>query len=328
MNPAKSPVPALRKRRSLTADEFFRLADLPAETEWLKNFDSKHTKRAYKTAIRDFMEFIGLRRREELRSITRAHVIAWRDDLFQRISKRGQPLGDDTVRHRLSALSSLYDYLCDKNAVAHNPCRGVKRPTVTSSEGKTDAIADRQARRLLEAPKDKTLKGKRDRAILATLLYHGLRRTELCNLRVADYRHQRSGVPHLKIKGKGKKVRFVPLHEFAADLIDDYLDMAGHGHDEGSALFRPFRNSRPDGSLKNAVTPDGIYKLVKGYSDALGFKTKAHAMRATAATNALNNGADLAKVQAWLGHSNISTTRLYDKRDSRPEDSPTFKVRY
>jgi integrase len=118
------------------------------------------------------------------------------------------------------------------------------------------------------------------------------------------------------------------LHEFAADLIDDYLDAAGHGDDDGGALFRPFRNSRPGGTLKNAVTPDGVYRLVRDYSAALGFKTKAHAMRATAATNALNNDADLAKVQAWLGHSNISTTRLYDKRNSRPEDSPTFKVRY
>ena len=53
-----------------------------------------------------------------------------------------------------------------------------------------------------------------------------------------------------------------------------------------------------------------------------------HALRATAATNALEHGADIAKVQERLGHSNISTTRLYDKRKTRPEDSPTFKVEY
>jgi integrase/recombinase XerD len=51
-------------------------------------------------------------------------------------------------------------------------------------------------------------------------------------------------------------------------------------------------------------------------------------MRATAATNALSNAADIAKVQEWLGHANISTTRLYDRRKSKPEDSPTFKVKY
>ena len=53
-----------------------------------------------------------------------------------------------------------------------------------------------------------------------------------------------------------------------------------------------------------------------------------HALRATAATNALDHGADIARVQEWLGHANIATTRLYDKRQSRPEESPTFKVEY
>ncbi len=53
-----------------------------------------------------------------------------------------------------------------------------------------------------------------------------------------------------------------------------------------------------------------------------------HALRATAATNALEHEADIAFVQEWLGHANIATTRLYDRRRSRPEDSPTYKVRY
>jgi site-specific recombinase XerD len=51
-------------------------------------------------------------------------------------------------------------------------------------------------------------------------------------------------------------------------------------------------------------------------------------LRATAATHALDNGAGIAKVQEWLGHADISTTRRYDRRKSRPEDSPTFKVNY
>ena len=53
-----------------------------------------------------------------------------------------------------------------------------------------------------------------------------------------------------------------------------------------------------------------------------------HSMRATAATNALSHEADIAKVQEWLGHANVSTTRLYDRRKSKPEDSPTFRVKY
>ena len=57
-----------------------------------------------------------------------------------------------------------------------------------------------------------------------------------------------------------------------------------------------------------------------------GFCT--HSLRATAATNALDHEADIAKVQEWLGHANIATTRLYGRRRTRPEDSPTFKVAY
>jgi integrase/recombinase XerD len=67
---------------------------------------------------------------------------------------------------------------------------------------------------------------------------------------------------------------------------------------------------------------------VRGYSAQLGFAIGAHALRATAATNALDHQADIAKVQEWLGHANIATTRIYDHRRTRPEDSPTFKVAY
>ena len=109
----------------------------------------------------------------------------------------------------------------------------------------------------------------------------------------AEYRHQRSGVPHLRVSGKGEKTRYVPLHGIAGELIDEYLDAAGHGGDSNGPLFRPLRNSRGGGREK-AITPDGIYKLVRHYSAALGFKIRAHALRATAATNALNHAADLA----------------------------------
>lgn len=134
-------------------------------------------------------------------------------------------------------------------------------------------------------------------------------------------------MPHLKVSGKGEKTRYVPLHGVAKDLIEDYLKKAGHGTDAAGALFRPLRNSRGGGREK-AITPDGVYKLVRKYSALLGFEIGAHALRATAATNALDNEADIAKVQEWLGHGNISTTRIYDHRKTRPEDGPTFKVKY
>lgn len=307
--------------RLLTSEAFQRLADVPPELEWFANLGNAATRRAYENALADFMRFTGIAQPEEFRIVTRAHVIAWRDDLAKRA------LSGTTVRHRLAALSSLFEYLCERNAVTHNPVKGVKRPPVESYEGKTPALGDHQARKLLDAPAGDTLKGKRDRAMLATLLYHALRRDELCRLKVKDARHARRGVPHLKVSGKGGKIRYVPLHPAAAGLIGDYLAAAGHGDEDSGALFRPLHHRRAEGDAQ-AITPDGLYKIVRGYSAALGFEIGAHALRATAATNALDHQADIAKVQEWLGHANIATTRIYDHRKTRPEDSPTFKVAY
>jgi site-specific recombinase XerD len=307
--------------RQLTAAEFHRLADVPPEVEWFANLSNPSTRRTYENAVRDFMRFTGIARPEEFRTVTRAHIIAWRDELVRR------GLGGSTIRHRLASLASLFEYLCEKNAVTHNPVKGVERPRTESGEGKTPALGDHQARKLLDAPPDDTIKSKRDRAILSTLLFHALRREELCKLKVKDFRHARKGVPHLKVSGKGGKTRYLPLHPGTNGLINDYLAAAGHDADESGALFRPIRNNRT-GKMESAITADGVYKLVRAYSAALGFEIGAHALRATAATNALDHQADIAKVQEWLGHANINTTRIYDHRRTRPEDSPTFRVSY
>jgi integrase/recombinase XerD len=306
--------------RLLTAPEFHRLADVPPEVEWFANLSNPSTRRAYENAVRDFMRFTGVKRPEEFRTVTRAHIIAWRDDLVRR------SLGGSTIRHRLASLASLFEYLCNKNAVTHNPVNGVERPKAESGEGKTPALGDHQARELLAAPQADTIKSKRDRAILSTLLFHALRREELCKLKVRDFRHTRTGVPHLRVSGKGGKTRYLPLHPRTNALIHDYLAAAGHDADESGALFRPIRNNRT-GRLERAITGDGIYRLVRAYSALLGFEIGAHALRATAATNALDHQS-AAKVQEWLGHANIATTRIYDHRRTRPEDSPTFKVSY
>jgi site-specific recombinase XerD len=85
----------------------------------------------------------------------------------------------------------------------------------------------------------------------------------------------------LKVSGKGGKTRQVPLRPAASGLILKYLEAAGHGDDNAGAL---------------------------------GFEIGAHALSATAATNALDHEADIANVQEWLGHANIATTRNYDRR--------------
>jgi integrase/recombinase XerD len=312
------------RNSALSAAQFGQLADVPPEIEWLANITNPKTRRAYKNDISEFSAFAGLKSSAELRSISRAHVIAWRKDLEAR------ELADTSIRRKLSALSSLFDYLCERNAVAGNPVDGVKRPTANNNEGSTPALGDAQARRLLDAPSEETLKGKRDRAILATLLYHGIRREELCRLRIKDM-HSRQGVGHFRIKGKRDKIRFVPIHAAAQRLIEEYLTLAAH---TTGPLFRPIKNNRTVEKLDRGLDPASIYRnIVQHYGQKTGISAEmnglcVHSLRATAATNALSHQADIAKVQEWLGHANVSTTRLYDRRKTRPEDSPTFRVQY
>jgi len=306
----KTLLPA--RRKSLTPAEYQKLADVPPELEWFANIDNPKTWRAYKIDLEDFTGFAGIR------------IIGRHAD---RESGAYAGLAEASGNTRTwpghhPALSSLFDHLCDRNAVTHNPVKGVKWPKSNSHEVTTPAISDTEARYLLEQPKADMLKGKRDRAILATLLYHGIRREELCTLRVKDLEN-RQGVPHLRIFGKGSKIRFLPAHPVAGRLIVEYLEFAEHGEDKGGPLFRPVRNNRSK-ILEKALHPNAVYEnIVRHYGGI-----SVHSLRATAATNALDHEADIAKVQEWLGHANISTTRLYDRRKSRPEDSPTFRVRY
>lgn len=311
-----------RKERALTAAEFQGLAEVPPELEWFANLRNKKTQRAYRTDVQEFLTFVGIQRPEEIRLVTRAHVIAWRESLEER------GLAPSTLRRKLSALSSLFDYLCEKNAVSHNPVNGVKRPSANANEGTTPALGDAQARRLLEAPPADTLKGKRDRAILATLLYHGIRREELCHLKVQDIQ-SREGVTHFRVFGKREKIRFIPVNPMAQRLIDAYLAEAGHGGDLKGPLFRPVRNNRTQ-ELNKPLNPNSLYRnIVRHYGKLTGLNLEVHglcvhSMRATAATNALQHHADISKVQEWLGHANVSTTRLYDRRKPGRKTAPPF----
>jgi integrase/recombinase XerD len=97
-------------RNVLVPAQFGDLAEVPPEIEWLANLTNPKTRRAYKNDVEEFVRFTGLRGIAELRDITRAHVIAWRKDLEQRA------LAPSSIRRKLSALSALFDYLCEHNA--------------------------------------------------------------------------------------------------------------------------------------------------------------------------------------------------------------------
>jgi hypothetical protein len=107
----KPVLPTTIPQGLLTRAEFQQLAEVPPEVEWFANIDNARTRRAYRIDLRDFMQFVGIQRPEEFRIVTRAHVLAWRKHLEAR------QLSGATIRRKLAALSSLFEYLCDQNAV-------------------------------------------------------------------------------------------------------------------------------------------------------------------------------------------------------------------
>ena len=322
--PTQLPVAQTVDVPILSSQEFRELKDVPPEADWFADIDSPGTRRMYKIAIGEFMRFTGIVEPQQFRDVARSHVIAWRKTLNRR------QLAGPTIRAKLAALSSLFEYLCERNAITHNPVKGVSRPKVEGYEGKTPAISDAQVRAMLNAPKGNSVKAKRDRAILSTLFYHAVRRAELCALAVRDL-HDRRAVKHFRVHGKGGKIRYIPVHAGTLEAIADYLTAAGHGNDPPAPLFRPVRANAAGSSMASPLMPSGVYRMVKHYGKQVGIGVERfgpHAARATAATNALDAGADIAKVQEWLGHASVSTTRVYDHRKTRPEDSPVFKVKY
>jgi len=307
---------------ALTAEQFYGLAAVPPEEEWFANLTNPNTRRAYKADVRAFMAFIGISAAEDVRKVTRAHLLAWRKQIARQAPA--------TVRRKLAAVSSLFDYLCERNAIMLNPVAGVQRPKEGANQGKTPAISDRQARALLAAPPTTTLVGKRDRAILAVFLFHGPRRAEVAGLRVG-HSADRRGIAHLEFHGKGGKIRFLPAHPVAVAAINEYFAAAGHGGDKSGPMFRPLRNQTSVAGTGGALTADSLWRIVMHYAKKVGIDVAGfgpHSLRATAGTNALEHGADLAAVSEWLGHASISTTRMYDKRVVRVENSPTYRVSY
>ncbi|HBO6052692.1 tyrosine-type recombinase/integrase [Pseudomonas aeruginosa] len=289
-------------------------------SEWLANLDSVQTRRAYRADVRGFFALADIRSHEDLLGLARGHVLLWRAHLEK------QGLAAATRRRKLAALASLFAYLMERDPRhASNPVTGIKRPRLESYEGKTPALDGAQAKRLLDMPQESSLKGLRDRALLAVLLYHGLRRQEVADLRIADLQ-VRDGLPHLRVLGKGGKLRFVPIHEEALQRLSIYMSVRACT-DKQSALFASFRGRQAGDGL----SADGVYKVVCSYARAAHIDVAGlgvHGLRVTAATNALEHHADIEQVQQWLGHASITTTRLYDRRANRPSDSPSFKVQY
>lgn len=140
---------------------------MPPELKWFGNITNPQTRQAYQNDPADFMHFANIRNPEAFRVVTHTHVIAWRKDL------EGRGCAGSTIRRKLAAVSLLYEYLCERNAVVHNPVKDVKRPKLVGYEGQTPALSDEQARMLLNAPSSRTLSRRRSGSGMPTLPQRG-----------------------------------------------------------------------------------------------------------------------------------------------------------
>ncbi len=302
-------------------------AAMPPVETWFAGIESEHNRRGYLRDVTGFMRFAGFEEPEHLRDATPERVGEWREELL------GRSLKPVTVRRKLSALSSLFDDLLTRGAVEGNPVLGVERPVEEEDTNAAPVLTGEQAQRLLDAPPDNTIKGLRDRAILAVLLCQGLTREELCGLRAGDLIRM-NGEFQLKVTGNRGRVRTVALHPEAKQRIDAYLHRAGHGWDPFDALFRPVANNRGGGKLDRALDPGSVYRSVVCYhADRSGLSEEveglcAHSLRATAAATALREGARPEAVRDWLGHSNLAATALYYRPPASNRMSPTLRISY
>ncbi|NIS60345.1 MAG: tyrosine-type recombinase/integrase [Proteobacteria bacterium] len=174
----------------------------------------------------------------------------------------------------------------------------------------TEFLTEDEVQLILRVPDRRTLQGKRDYAILLTLLTSGLRKSELCSLHVRDIKTYRNQ-PVLDVIGKGQKFRRIPLKIKALRAIQDYWKAGKNGADPDHPIFYTLGKYGPHRVVP--LTPRAVDCLIKRASKKALIRKRVtpHTLRHTFGTCLLDEGSDLKTVQALLGHSHIRTTERY-----------------
>ena len=257
---------------------------------------SPHTLKAYGTDLSQFAAFAE----REAEAVDVGEVDHF---LVRRFLASLEGVAPSTAGRKLSALRSLFDSLVREDRLASNPARRVRSPKVPR-DLPTFLTADEAARLLDGRPEADTPLGIRDTAILELLYGVGLRVAELVALDVGQVRTDH---PLLRVTGKGRKEREVPLGPPAREALDRYLRVRGRLAREGGegALFLNARGGRlGDRSIRRIVKREGLVaSLLKDLHP--------HALRHSFATHLLEGGADLRSIQELLGHASLATTQRY-----------------
>jgi integrase/recombinase XerD len=287
------------------------------EELFLAELRNPHTRRAYGHAVRQFLDWCEAQTLE-LRQITPGWVGAYYDQL---------PVSIPTKKQHLAALRRFFDRLVLRHAVILNPAASVRGERYRLAEGKTPEITVEQERALLGSVRPDDVAGRRDRAIIAVLVYTAARIGAVARLRIGSFALDGSQRV-LRFLEKGGKARIVPVRDDLARYLSAYLEAA----DLSSApreepLFR--RLDRRSGTVTlRAMTADDMGRMLKRRMTVLGFPNDLcpHSFRVAAITDLLSQGVPLEEVQNLVGHADARTTRLYDRRPSRVMRSVVEKI--
>lgn len=296
-----------------------------AYEEFFAGLDSSHTARAYRHAVHRFLMWCD-ETKTPLGRVTPAIVAEYIKNLQAEVKvQEGQPqkfrpASKPTRKLHLAALRHFFDKCVQRHAVPLNPALSVRGPKHSVTEGKTPAMEPKQIRELLRSIPTVTEKGEpdlgglRDRAIIATLVYTAARAGAVAKLQRQDF-YSDGRQHYLRLDEKGGKVRAIPCRTDLHQYIEEHIAAAGAGEPTTPLFLSLVRRSKHISD--KGMTSNDILRMFKRRLRAAGVPDhvfKCHSLRASTATNLLEQGVELADVQYLLGHSDPRTTKLYDRR--------------
>lgn len=217
-------------------------------------------------------------------------------------ARRDAGLSARSTARALSAMRSFFRFLVQTEEIGVDPTANLRSPSLWHTV--PHALTSDEIERLLEAPDTATPLGQRDRAMMETLYATGLRVSELVGLTMDRVRLDPGFV---RVIGKGRKERLVPLGDSAISWIDRYQNGARPELNRQRVSFL-FLNHRGGG-----LTRQGFWKILRGHAVTAGITSpiSPHIVRHSFATHLVENGADLRAVQMMLGHASLTTTEIY-----------------
>lgn len=255
---------------------------------------SEHTIRSYRKDLDTFFEYVRSGAEDIEMLDVRGFVAGQINDGLKK----------STVGRRLATIKSFFRFLQREGYIKTNPARLVNTPKMPKLLPKFLTVDD--AFSLIEKPDGIGFAPARDRAILELLYSSGLRVSELSGLNSDDLNIREGFV---KVRGKGKKERIVPVGKKALEALKAYMIERVLLKKKDRALFLNRSGTR--------LTDRGVRRIVVKYAREvlLDGRIGPHTLRHTFATHLLQGGADLRVIQELLGHSSLSTTQKYTHLD-------------